>query len=166
MLIASTGSCVSTRRLARNSVRTHHTTLTHITRAGSDRTAQVQPANILYASMLVTAATVTAVAVLLTQPVPAEAISGGKESVGIFRPLDDEDFSGKMQPDIMVNDWSLFVALVQQKTPVHDHCCLHTLPRVAAARSDSTCKPLRKQSPPSPRTFSIMWHIHVCIGAA
>ena len=39
-------------------------------------------------------AMVTATAVLLATPVPAAAISGGKESVGIFKPLDDEDLSG------------------------------------------------------------------------
>lgn len=51
--------------------------------------------------MCATAATAVAVAVLLTQPGPAEAISGGKESVGIFRPLDDEDFSGTVQLSVM-----------------------------------------------------------------
>eukprot|EP00892_Ulva_mutabilis_P012624 jgi/Ulvmu1/9734/UM055_0074.1 len=40
-------------------------------------------------------ATMTAAAILLASPVPADAISGGKESVGIFKPLDDQDLSGK-----------------------------------------------------------------------
>ena len=36
---------------------------------------------------------------LLFAPVhPADAISGGRESVGIFKPLDDGDLSGAQAP--------------------------------------------------------------------
>lgn len=47
-------------------------------------------------------ATAAAGALTLSPADPAFAISGGRESVGIFKPLDDEDLSGESHASYIV----------------------------------------------------------------
>lgn len=57
--------------------------------------AREHAAPVQHATRLLQASLASCAAVVLMISGPAEAISGGKQSVGIFKPLDDADLSGE-----------------------------------------------------------------------